>query len=778
MDGCLEKTRVLPERRRVLAGLVAGAAAAAFVGLVAAPARAASTGNFGFYSHTTQTWTVPPGVNTAIFDLYGAVGGGNDTLGHAAGGHVHAVLPVVPGDQYVLVVGGTGGDPHGPSGIDGGAGGYNGGGAGGDGNGLGYAGWGAGGGSDVRASGSGLANRILVAAGGGGAGFNSPGGAGGADVGATAPQDPTFANPATGGTQSAGGSGAYFDFAPSVHGGNGTLGAGGAGLQQPNGGGGGGGGGYYGGGGGLGASGGAGGSNYVTPNALDAVSERGVAAPVPNGGEGAVIVQYGVADTPTFTADTPPTGMVGLDYSYTFAASGWPPPELHLSGTLPGGLSFDSRSGTLSGNPTEAGTFPLTLQALTPVGSYDDPVTLVIQPATSAPTISGDPPDGTVGSAYAFDYAMTGDPAPTASVTSGDLPPGLGLSGDGHLSGTPTEAGTWSFTVTATSTEGADSVDSTITVAATVPGPPTIGTATPGDGSATVTFTPPSSNGGSDITGYTATATPVVAGPPTVTGTGTGSPLTISGLTNGTTYTITVAATNGAGTGPDSGPSNPVTPVAVIAPLQITTTSPLPPGTVGQPYTATLTATGGVAPYRWSLPSGSHLPAGLTLQPDGTIVGVPKTACTSTFTVRVTDAEAVPQTAQKQFRLTIGPAPHPDLAVRTDPLSTFKHGAPAGYRITVTNTGTAATTTPAVVTVTLGRGLTATTWAGSGWSCSQKGLRCSHSGVLAPGESASYLLGVQVTAAVNAKVSATSCVTPTDPTPGDNKNSSTVTVRK
>jgi hypothetical protein len=91
----------------------------------------------------------------------------------------------------------------------------------------------------------------------------------------------------------------------------------------------------------------------------------------------------------------------------------------------------------------------------------------------------------------------------------------------------------------------------------TVPGAPTIGTATAGDTEASVAFTPPASDGGNAITGYTATSSP--GG---ITGTGSGSPITVSGLANGTAYTFTVTATNAAGTSSASAASNSVTPSA------------------------------------------------------------------------------------------------------------------------------------------------------------------------------------------------------------------------
>ncbi len=100
----------------------------------------------------------------------------------------------------------------------------------------------------------------------------------------------------------------------------------------------------------------------------------------------------------------------------------------------------------------------------------------------------------------------------------------------------------------------------TATSSATVPGAPTIGTATAGDTTASVPFTAPGSNGGSVITSYTATSSPGgLTGTLTQAGSGT---ITVNGLTNGTAYTFTVTATNAIGTGAASAASNSVTPAA------------------------------------------------------------------------------------------------------------------------------------------------------------------------------------------------------------------------
>jgi hypothetical protein len=78
-----------------------------------------------------------------------------------------------------------------------------------------------------------------------------------------------------------------------------------------------------------------------------------------------------------------------------------------------------------------------------------------------------------------------------------------------------------------------------------------------------VSFTAPADDGGSAVTGYTVTATDTTtAGNGGQTVTGSSSPLTVTGLTNGDSYTFTVQAVNAAGLGPASAPSAAVTPQA------------------------------------------------------------------------------------------------------------------------------------------------------------------------------------------------------------------------
>jgi hypothetical protein len=123
------------------------------------------------------------------------------------------------------------------------------------------------------------------------------------------------------------------------------------------------------------------------------------------------------------------------------------------SGALPPGLSLAAGTGTISGTPTATGTYGFTVQVTdssNPKQTATAALSIAVTTKLSVATTSL--PNGTHGTAYSTPLAASGGTSPyTWSITSGALPGGLRLSSStGTISGTPTTAGTYSFTVRAT----------------------------------------------------------------------------------------------------------------------------------------------------------------------------------------------------------------------------------------------------------------------------------------------------------------------------------------
>ncbi|MDI9916858.1 beta-propeller fold lactonase family protein, partial [Rhodococcus sp. IEGM 1379] len=91
------------------------------------------------------------------------------------------------------------------------------------------------------------------------------------------------------------------------------------------------------------------------------------------------------------------------------------------------------------------------------VANYDSGTVSVIA-IDQAPTLTGTPAAGALDQPYRHAFTVTGQPAPTVTVTTGDLPAGLNLTNDGVLSGTPTTVGQFEFTLTASNGIGTDAV--------------------------------------------------------------------------------------------------------------------------------------------------------------------------------------------------------------------------------------------------------------------------------------------------------------------------------
>jgi hypothetical protein len=192
--------------------------------------------------------------------------------------------------------------------------------------------------------------------------------------------------------------------------------------------------------------------------------------------------------TITISPTTLPDGQAGTTYSQTLAASGGTAPYTFTeTGNLPAGLILSS-DGALTGTPTTAGASSFTVTATdaeSNTGSQAYTLTVDSAPAPPAPpappkaTIAISPaslPDGMVGAAYSQALTASGGTAPYMyGVSAGVLPPGLDLSSDGALTGTPTTAGASSFTVTATDAEsntGSQAYTLTVDSAPAPPAPP------------------------------------------------------------------------------------------------------------------------------------------------------------------------------------------------------------------------------------------------------------------------------------------------------------------
>jgi len=334
------------------------------------------------------------------------------------------------------------------------------------------------------------------------------------------------------------------------------------------------------------------------------------------------------------------SGAVNAPYGATLIASGGVN-QLTWSisaGALPSGLSL-SAAGTISGTPTAQGTANFTAQvtdSASPPRTAAASYALVINAHVTITNSSA--PSGTVGVAYSFAPSVNGGTAPYVwSIASGALPGGLTLnSGTGAITGVPTAAGSSSFVLQTTDSSGpAETATCPITVVIYSP-------------LAVNTTTLPTAVAGG---GYNATLAASNAVGSTSWAINRGS--LPSGLTlNPNTGVISgTASTTGVSNFAVQVMDSAVPPRMASAALSITTTTTLSlphvtmqDGITGVPYSASLTASGGITPYTWSIVSGA-LPFGMALSSStGTISGTCPGSGTFTFSVRVADSSSPSQT--------------------------------------------------------------------------------------------------------------------------------------
>lgn len=395
-------------------------------------------------------------------------------------------------------------------------------------------------------------------------------------------------------------------------------------------------------------------------------------------------------DTPLL-ALSPAPGALTLTYgtvnTVAFTGSGGTAPYSYsLSGTLPQGVAFNAGTGTLSGTPVQSGTFTVTVTARDSTTGTGAPFETVQTYSlnVAAPTIVVAPaslPAGEVGVAYTQTVVATGGVASYSyAVTAGALPAGLTLAADGTLSGVPTAGGTFNLTVSATD---ANAFTGSQTYSLVINAP-------------TVTLTPATLPNASQGLAYSAalTATGGV-GPYTFTVSGTlpaGLSLSSSGVLSGTpsaagsnTFSI-IATDSGTGTGPYQGTRS-YTVVTAAGPSIDQTT--LPAAQAGVAYAASLTASGGTAPYSFTVSSGA-LPAGVSLSSGGAFSGTPTSSGTFNITVQVSDSNAV--TSSQALALSVN---SPTLAM-TPAAGTLQATYATAYSATFAATGGTAPYTYAV----------------------------------------------------------------------------------
>ncbi len=336
-------------------------------------------------------------------------------------------------------------------------------------------------------------------------------------------------------------------------------------------------------------------------------------------------------NSPGFSVNTNaiPSARLNQPYSATLSGFGGTSPYTFqlVAGTLPSGLTLTS-AGVLAGTPTAAGVNNLSIRA---TDSANAAFLLNYTLNVNASAIALAPlslPNGQLNVPYATNLLASGGTGPYLfNLASGALPSGLSLAPDGLLSGTSNATGPYAFTIGVSDSTNAVSLftyalsistGSLSIVTQSVPAG-TVGTdyftaAIATGGTAPYVY---SISSGTLPPGISLTRAGVFSGMPSAAGTYSVNVRVDDAAGNFTVSSLTIVV-NGAGS------------------LTIVTAA-LPTARTSQTYSTTIIASGGRAPYTYSLASGALL-SGLQLNADGSITGKPTADGVSTFTVRVLDA--------------------------------------------------------------------------------------------------------------------------------------------
>jgi uncharacterized protein YhjY with autotransporter beta-barrel domain len=402
----------------------------------------------------------------------------------------------------------------------------------------------------------------------------------------------------------------------------------------------------------------------------------------------------------------------------TFQITSYPasPSAYALTGSLPSGLTFSSGTGQITGTPTVAGSFPVTIQATTTAGVVSQALTINVASAgvpviTTTPALSASPTVsvvGTVGTAIAgYQINTTNPPITAGSYNATGLPTGLSVNtSTGAITGTPTTSGDYAVTLSADNLSGTGSLNVVMRVHATAA--PVINSGAAGSGTvgaAGTAYTITTSGTNGPITSYSVvsgslpagltlnTSTGVVSGTPTTSGVST---VTLGAVNSGgvtgslaVTFTITPNAVPVISS-PSNGTATALALGAAMSPITITASNP--------PLTAFALASG-------TLPTGVSLNTGT-----GVISGTP-TVPSASSAVTLTATNAVGTSAAVTVNFSVG-VPTPAACTLTTAANTaaslnlntcmFPALSPTGMSVsmqpahgTLTISGVTATYTPA-----------------------------------------------------------------------------------